>query len=127
MNPTAEDIHGSKRIKRTSRCEGPASVSPPRVLYRRPLRDCSRGVTVRPQRAGISWFVPSNLSYQNVREGTAETLADMIGTTRSRVSFFMNKFRKLGLIDYNGKIDVHQSLLNAVLHDKPEIRADEPA
>jgi CRP/FNR family transcriptional regulator, cyclic AMP receptor protein len=39
----------------------------------------------------------------------------------------MNKFRKLGLIDYNGKIDVHQSLLNAVLHDKPEIRADEPA
>jgi CRP/FNR family transcriptional regulator, cyclic AMP receptor protein len=56
-----------------------------------------------------------------------ETLADMIGTTRSRVSFFMNKFRKLGLIDYNGKIDVHQSLLNAVLHDKPEIRADEPA
>jgi CRP/FNR family cyclic AMP-dependent transcriptional regulator len=56
-----------------------------------------------------------------------ETLADMIGTTRSRVSFFMNKFRKLGLIDYKGKIDVHQSLLNAVLHDKPEIRADEPA
>jgi CRP/FNR family transcriptional regulator, cyclic AMP receptor protein len=50
-----------------------------------------------------------------------ETLADMIGTTRSRVSFFMNKFRKLGLIDYNGKIDVHQALLNAVLHDKPEI------
>jgi CRP-like cAMP-binding protein len=56
-----------------------------------------------------------------------ETLADMIGTTRSRVSFFMNKFRKLGLIDYKQKIDVHQSLLNAVLHDKPEIRADEPA
>jgi CRP/FNR family transcriptional regulator, cyclic AMP receptor protein len=56
-----------------------------------------------------------------------ETLADMIGTTRSRVSFFMNKFRKLGLIDYHGKIDVHQALLNAVLHDKPEIRADEPA
>jgi CRP/FNR family cyclic AMP-dependent transcriptional regulator len=56
-----------------------------------------------------------------------ETLADMIGTTRSRVSFFMNKFRKPGLIDYNGKIDVHQALLNAVLHDKPEIRADEPA
>jgi CRP-like cAMP-binding protein len=50
-----------------------------------------------------------------------EMLADMIGTTRSRVSFFMNKFRRLGLIDYNGKIDVHQSLLNAVLYDKPEI------
>jgi CRP-like cAMP-binding protein len=51
-----------------------------------------------------------------------ETLAEMIGTTRSRVSFFMNKFRNLGLIDYNGKINVHQSLLDSVLHDKPEIR-----
>jgi CRP-like cAMP-binding protein len=51
-----------------------------------------------------------------------ETLAEMIGTTRSRVSFFMNKFRKLGLISYNGKIEVHNSLLNAVLHDKPEIQ-----
>jgi CRP/FNR family transcriptional regulator, cyclic AMP receptor protein len=51
-----------------------------------------------------------------------ETLADMIGTTRSRVSFFMNKFRKLGLIDYNGGIEVHSSLLNVVLHDEPHIR-----
>lgn len=51
-----------------------------------------------------------------------ETLAEMIGTTRSRVSFFMNKFRKLGLIDYNGHIEVHRSLLNAVLYDKPELR-----
>ena len=50
-----------------------------------------------------------------------ETLADMIGTTRSRVSFFMNKFRKLGLIDYNGCIEVHSSLLNVVLHDEPHI------
>ena len=56
-----------------------------------------------------------------------ETLADMIGTTRSRVSFFMNKFRKLGFIDYNGKIEVHQSLLNSVLHDKPELMTREPA
>jgi CRP/FNR family cyclic AMP-dependent transcriptional regulator len=55
-----------------------------------------------------------------------ETLAEMIGTTRSRVSFFMNKFRKLGLISYNGKIEVHNSLLNAVLHDKPEIEREEP-
>jgi CRP/FNR family transcriptional regulator, cyclic AMP receptor protein len=55
-----------------------------------------------------------------------ETLAEMIGTTRSRVSFFMNKFRKLGLISYNGKIEVHNSLLSAVLHDKPEIERDEP-
>jgi CRP/FNR family cyclic AMP-dependent transcriptional regulator len=54
-----------------------------------------------------------------------ETLAEMIGTTRSRVSFFMNKFRKLGLISYNGKIEVHNSLLSAVLHDKPELRRDE--
>ncbi len=54
-----------------------------------------------------------------------ETLAEMIGTTRSRVSFFMNKFRRLGFIDYNGKIEVHQSLLNSVLHDKPEIETDE--
>lgn len=50
-----------------------------------------------------------------------ETLAEMIGTTRSRVSHFMNKFRQLGLIDYNGHIEVHQSLLNVVLHEKPEI------
>jgi CRP/FNR family transcriptional regulator, cyclic AMP receptor protein len=51
-----------------------------------------------------------------------ETLAEMIGTTRSRVSFFMNKFRKLGFIQYNGGIEVHSSLLNAVLHDQPQIR-----
>ena len=49
---------------------------------------------------------------------TQETLADMIGTTRSRVSFFMNRFRKLGLIDYNGRIQVHKSLLNVVLLDQ---------
>jgi CRP-like cAMP-binding protein len=50
-----------------------------------------------------------------------ETLAEMIGTTRSRVSFFMNKFRKMGLIDYNGHIEVHSSLLNVVLHEQPSI------
>src|SRR5690242_5967401 len=53
-----------------------------------------------------------------------ETLAEMIGTTRSRVSFFMNKFRKLGFIDYNGGnggLDVHSSLLNMVLHETPGI------
>jgi CRP-like cAMP-binding protein len=48
---------------------------------------------------------------------TQETLAEMVGTTRSRVSFFMNRFRKLGFIDYNGRIRVHKSLLNIVLHD----------
>ncbi len=46
-----------------------------------------------------------------------ETLAEMIGTTRSRVSFFMNRFRKLGFVEYNGRIRVHKSLLNVVLHD----------
>ncbi len=50
-----------------------------------------------------------------------EMLAEMIGTTRSRVSFFMNKFRRLGFIDYNGRIEVHSSLLNVVLHDQPQI------
>ena len=58
---------------------------------------------------------------------TQETLAEMIGTTRSRVSFFMNRFRKLGYIDYNGRIRVHQSLLNMVLHDTlPEENATRP-
>jgi CRP/FNR family transcriptional regulator, cyclic AMP receptor protein len=50
-----------------------------------------------------------------------ETLAEIVGTTRARVSFFMNKFRKLGFIDYNGGIEVHSSLLNVVLHDEPQI------
>jgi CRP-like cAMP-binding protein len=49
---------------------------------------------------------------------TQETLAEMVGTTRSRISFFMNRFRELGLIDYNGRIQVHKSLLNVVLHDQ---------
>ena len=48
---------------------------------------------------------------------TQETLAEMIGTTRSRVSFFMNRFRKLGFIEYNGRIRVHKTLLNVILHD----------
>ena len=56
-----------------------------------------------------------------------ETLAEMIGTTRSRVSFFMNKFRELGFIAYNGGIEggieIHSSLLNVVLHDQPQIKA----
>ena len=53
------------------------------------------------------------------------TLAEMIGTTRPRVSYFMNKFRKLGLISYNGTLEVHPSLLNVVLHDTPHIIDDE--
>jgi CRP-like cAMP-binding protein len=54
-----------------------------------------------------------------------ETLAEMVGTTRSRVSFFMNRFRKLGFVDYNGDLKVHSSLLNVVLHDKPELQRDQ--
>lgn len=55
-----------------------------------------------------------------------ETLAEMIGTTRSRVSFFMNRFRKLGFISYNGHIEVHKSLLNLVLHEQPHIKTARP-
>jgi len=59
---------------------------------------------------------------------TQETLAEMIGTTRSRVSFFMNRFRKLGFIEYNGRIRVHKSLLNVVLHDQlPEDNSARPS
>jgi CRP/FNR family cyclic AMP-dependent transcriptional regulator len=54
-----------------------------------------------------------------------ETLAGMIGTTRSRVNFFMNKFRKLGLIDYNGKLEVHRPLLNYVLNERPHIETQD--
>jgi hypothetical protein len=54
-----------------------------------------------------------------------ETLAEMIGTTRARVSFFMNKFRKMGFIQYNGDLKVHNSLLNVVLYDKPEIKSEQ--
>ena len=62
-----------------------------------------------------------------IPEITQETLADMIGTTRSRVSFFMNRFRKMGFIEYNGRIRVHKSLLNVILHDQlPEQNAEKP-
>ena len=51
-----------------------------------------------------------------------ETLAEMVGTTRSRVSHFMNKLRKLGFIEYNGELEIHNSLLNVILHDDPSLR-----
>jgi CRP-like cAMP-binding protein len=57
------------------------------------------------------------MAEQYIPKISQETLAEMIGTTRSRVSFFMNRFRKLGFIEYNGRITVHKSLLNVVLHD----------
>jgi CRP/FNR family transcriptional regulator, cyclic AMP receptor protein len=62
-----------------------------------------------------------------IPEITQETLAEMIGTTRSRVSFFMNRFRKLGFIEYNGRIKVNKSLINVVLHDRfPNQNTDSP-
>lgn len=65
---------------------------------------------------------------QYIPEITQETLAEMIGTTRSRVSFFMNRFRKFGFIEYNGRIRVHKSLLSVVLHDQlPEDSIERPS
>ena len=61
-------------------------------------------------------------SHRALPRVSQETLAEMVGTTRSRVNFFLNKFRKLGFINYNGGIEVHSSLLNVVLHDQPQIR-----
>jgi CRP-like cAMP-binding protein len=64
---------------------------------------------------------------QYIPKISQETLAEMIGTTRSRVSFFMNRFRKLGFIEYNGRIKVHKSLLDVVLHDHmPDDNAQRP-
>jgi CRP-like cAMP-binding protein len=66
-------------------------------------------------------FGQDNDAGPRITKISQETLAEMIGTTRSRVSFFMNKFRRLGFINYNGHIEVHRSLLNVVLHDQPHI------
>ena len=64
---------------------------------------------------------------QYIPKISQETLAEMIGTTRSRVSFFMNRFRKLGFIEYNGRIKVHKSLLNVILHDQmPDDQVSRP-
>jgi CRP/FNR family cyclic AMP-dependent transcriptional regulator len=64
---------------------------------------------------------------QYIPKISQETLAEMIGTTRSRVSFFMNRFRKMGFIQYNGRIQVHKSLLNVFLHDQwPDDNAEKP-
>jgi CRP/FNR family transcriptional regulator, cyclic AMP receptor protein len=71
-------------------------------------------------------FGKEGLPQPVIAKVSQETLAEMIGTTRSRVSFFMNKFRKLGFIDYNGKLQIHNSLLNVILHDDPSLkRSDE--
>ena len=72
----------------------------------------------------------ANVTLEGVGQSTPialsqETLAEMIGTTRSRVSFFMNRFRKKGYVDYNGKIEVHRSLLDAMLREKAQLEEDE--
>jgi len=75
----------------------------------------------------MAQFGDSGIPQTLIPPVTQEALADMIGTTRSRVSKFMNRFRKLGYITYNGRIHVHKSLLNIVLHDKlPEQRSNRP-
>jgi CRP/FNR family transcriptional regulator, cyclic AMP receptor protein len=73
----------------------------------------------------LSHFGKEGIPQTIVPNISQETLAEMIGTTRSRVSHFMNKFRKLGFISYNGHIEVNGLLLDAVLHDKPELKEDE--
>jgi CRP/FNR family cyclic AMP-dependent transcriptional regulator len=65
----------------------------------------------------IAEFGEAGESETLIPQITQETLAEMVGTTRSRVSFFMNRFRKLGFIEYNGDIRVHKSLLHVILHD----------
>jgi CRP/FNR family transcriptional regulator, cyclic AMP receptor protein len=64
-------------------------------------------------------FGRSRAPLMKIPKVSQESLANMVGTTRSRVSFFMNRFRKLGFIDYNGGIQVNKSLLNVILHDQP--------
>jgi hypothetical protein len=86
------------------------------VLMRRLNSSCSRSIALVVRKLR-HWLITPNISQ--------ETLAGMIGTTRSRVSEFMNKFRKLGLISYNGHIEVNSALLDAVLRDKPELKEDE--
>jgi CRP/FNR family cyclic AMP-dependent transcriptional regulator len=70
-------------------------------------------------------FGKDNAPEPIVAKFSQELLAEMVGTTRSRVSYFMNKFRKLGYIKYNGKLEIHNSLLNVVLYDKPELGSND--
>ncbi len=78
----------------------------------------------RLARRSCCWRISARMAKPEpvIAKISQETLAEMIGTTRARVSFFMNKFRKLGFIDYNGGIEVHSSLLNVILHDQPQAK-----
>jgi CRP/FNR family cyclic AMP-dependent transcriptional regulator len=78
---------------------------------------CLNGHMEHPEGAVVFHFGKEGRPEVVTTKISQETLADMVGTTRSRVSFFMNKFRKLGFIEYNGELRVHSSLLGVVLHD----------
>jgi CRP-like cAMP-binding protein len=73
------------------------------------------------ERLARALLLLANFGKEDRPELAIATLAKMVGTTRSRGSFFMNKFRRLGLIDYNGHLEIRSSLLNVVLHDDPHI------
>jgi CRP-like cAMP-binding protein len=102
-----------------------------RALPRRPFHDAEKAIRALPRDlvSVVSQHQRDNLQSKCQKLGkpgeaetllpkiTQETLAEMIGSTRSRVSFFMNRFRSLGFIEYNGGIKVHKSLLNVILHD----------
>ena len=97
------------------------------VLTTRQSNSCRTYETPAPESRGffVLWladFGKEGRPEPVIAKVNQETLAEMIGTTRSRVSHFMNKFRKLGFIEYNGHLEVHTSLLNMVLREKPEIR-----
>ena len=96
--------------------EGCLNGHPLRIATTRAVDEC---VVTRLEKATMIATIHNEPKFSEL---FMSTLAEMIGTTRSRVSFFMNKFRKLGFIEYNGKIEVHNSLLNVILFDKPEIK-----
>ena len=132
----SDEMHDRANIKGGHHSRDPRRAGVCRVVYRAPAWPATVG-------SRRTWSINCSIRARNVWRGlfcllanfgkegrpepiiakvSQETLAEMIGTTRSRVSFFMNKFRKLGLIDYNGSIEIHSSLLNVVLHDQPQIR-----
>jgi hypothetical protein len=92
--------------------------------------NCRPALQFKREASGAVLLLMANVGRDSKPEPTLakisqETLAEKIGTTRSRVSTFMNKFRKLGFIHYNGDLQVHNSLLNVVLHDNPHLRSKE--
>jgi hypothetical protein len=108
-------------------CRATCSVSRPLYPQKQPRHSLTGAAAKGQQRPHALQQGPRDSTGRPIiAKISQETLAEMIGTTRSRVSFFMNKFRELGFIDYNGSIEdgieVHTSLLNAVLHDQPQIR-----